>query len=226
MMGAAALNLDEIRQEVARLGPWHHDVEVVPGLWTSEVPLSQRPTNGRTPTTYRPHAQVDRIVLDLFGASMEGRSFLDVTCNGGGHALAAARLGAGRCYGFDARADWVAQARFLANFAPHADMQFEQLRVDDLPAQKPGRFDVTLFSGIFYHLPDPVHALRIAADHTGEFLIVNTAAKIRRGEALFLEQESAVDPMSGMDDLAWLPSGAPVLRKILAWCGFPASRLH
>jgi SAM-dependent methyltransferase len=225
-MGETALNIDRLREEVARLGPWHHDVEVVPGLRTSEIPLSHDRTDGRRPTFYRPEAQIQRLVKDLFGKTMAGRSFLDCACNGGGHSLIAARMGAGRCFGFDARQEWVSQARFLAGFAPHSDLSFEQMQIKDLAGRDLGQFDVALFSGIFYHLPDPVNALKLVADRSREFIVVNTAARLLPGDMLTLERESATEPMSGVDGLAWLPSGPDVLRKILAWSGFPETRLH
>ena len=215
----------ELREQIARLGPWHHDVEVRPGLRTSDVPLLAERTDGRTPTTYRPEDQVKRLSANLFDGDFAGRSFLDCACNGGGHALAAARQGAGECFGFDARDIWVKQGQFLAQFGPHKDMRFEQLQLNDLPARGLGTFDVTLFSGIFYHLPDPVQGLKIAADHTRQVIIVNTAARRARGDSLQIVNESTERVMSGVDGLAWLPSGPGVLRKVLNWCGFPATRL-
>jgi SAM-dependent methyltransferase len=219
------MNRDEILAEVERFGPWHHDVEVVPGIRTRVAPLSHEHSDQRTPTTYRPQYHVQEIAGALFPNGFAGRSFLDVACNGGGHSLTAARLGAGRCFGFDARSHWLNKANFLKQFAPQAEMDFTVATLADLPSLKLPLFDVTLFSGIFYHLPDPVHGLRLAADQTREILILNTAAKVGPGKALRLERESPDEVMSGVDGLAWLPTGPEVLRDILAWCGFPHSRL-
>lgn len=216
---------DEILAEIARLGPWHHDVELEPGLRTRSAPLSAEHADQRTPTTYRPEQHVQDIVTALYPAGLEGRSFLDCACNGGGHSLTAARLGAGRCFGFDARRHWIDQAQFLKRFAPQAEMDFAVAALADLPALDLPQFDVTLFSGIFYHLPDPVNGLRLAADRTREMLILNTAAKWGPDKALRLERESPDEVMSGVDGLAWLPTGPAVLRDILAWCGFPHTRI-
>ncbi len=179
----------------------------------------------RTPTTYRPEDHIIEITGSLFPAGFNGRSFLDCACNGGSHTLAAARLGAGRCFGFDARQNWIDQAEFLSRFAPHRDIAFQIAKLADLPGMGLPRFDVTLFSGIFYHLPDPVSGLKAAADQTGELLILNTAAKCGVGKALRLEPENPDAIMSGVDGLAWLPTGPDVLKDILAWCGFPHTRL-
>jgi len=215
----------EILVQVSRLGPWHHDVELTPGLRTTHAPLSPTATDQRTPTTYRPEDHIRQVAESVYPDGFGGRSFLDCACNGGGHTLAAARLGAGRCFGFDARRHWIDQADYLRNFAPHEDIAFAEATLADLPGLNLEPFDITLFSGIFYHLPDPVNGLKIAADLTGELLILNTAAKWGPGKALQLERESPDEVMSGVDGLAWLPTGPEVLADILAWCGFPHSRL-
>ncbi|QAY75410.1 DUF1698 domain-containing protein [Sphingosinicella sp. BN140058] len=215
----------ELREQIARLGPWHHDVEVRPGLRTTDISSLADRTDGRTPGMYRPDDQIRRLSENLFDGDFDGRSFLDCACNGGGHALAAARLGAGECFGFDARDIWVRQGQFLAQFGPHRNIRIERMQLNDLPARGLGTFDVTLFSGIFYHLPDPIQGLKIAADHTRQLIIVNTVARRGRGDTLQVVHESSEESMSGVDGLAWLPSGPNVLRKVLKWCGFPATRL-
>ncbi|MBV8685905.1 MAG: DUF1698 domain-containing protein [Alphaproteobacteria bacterium] len=220
------MDVAAIRAEMEALGPWHHDVELVPGLRTGEAPLGKRPLlQSRTPTTYDPEGHMRLIVAALWPDGMQGRSFLDCACNGGGHMLGAARLGAGRRFGFDAREQWTAQARFLQRFAPAPAGEVRTCTLADLPALGLEPFDVTLFSGIFYHLPDPVAGLRVAADLTRELLVLNTAALFGRGRAMVLKKESATQPMSGVDGLAWLPTGSGVLRQILAWCGFPHVRI-
>jgi len=95
---------------------------------------------------------------------------LDCACNAGGHLLEAKRQGAGRCFGFDVREHWIEQARFLARHraAPRDGMRFEVQDLYELPRLGLDRFDVTLFNGIFYHVPEPLAALRVAADLTGD----------------------------------------------------------
>lgn len=215
----------EIEREINRLGPWHHDVEVIEGVRTMRAPMAPANPDLRTPTTYRPVDHFKYVAGSLFPSGFDGRSFLDCACNGGGHTLAAARLGAGRCFAFDAREQWIEQARFLKKFAPHEQIDLAVATLDDLPALAKSRFDVTFFGGIFYHLPDPITGLKIAADLTEEILILNTAAKWAPGKVLAIERESPDEAMSGVDGLAWLPSGPEVLRDLLGWCGFPHTRL-
>jgi SAM-dependent methyltransferase len=210
--------------DIERLGPWHHDVEVAPGVTTAGIRRSAHPDE-QFADHYSPDAMMRPLVGNLYPQGMQGRSFLDCACNSGGHSVAAARLGAGRTFAFDARQLWVDQAEFLARRVPVPDMSVRRCELKDLPGLRLEPFDVTLFAGIFYHLPDPIAGLRIAADLTKELLIVNTAVLPRWNAALIPNIESDTDVLSGVDQLAWLPTGPDVMRKILAWCGFPHTRL-
>lgn len=220
------MSIEEISAEIRRLGPWHHDVEVVPGLWTGAVTRDVvYPSSFGAASVIRPDVHLDQVVDSLFPEGLAGRSFLDCACNGGGYLFAAARRGAGRCFGFDIREHWIEQARFLARHLPGA-VELAALDIHALPGLGLEPFDVTLFKGIFYHLPDPVACLRTVADLTNELLVLNTAFVPREGNVLTAVAESTTDVMSGAHGLAWLPSGEPVLRDILRWCGFPHARLN
>ena len=170
--------------------------------------------------SHRPVEPTERLLRAVYPNGLEGRSVLDCACNAGGHLFGAVRAGAGSGLGFDAREHWVAQARFLSQHMRADGLDFEVLDLHDLPSRGVGQFDVCFFSGIFYHLPDPVAGLRIAADHTRELLILNTSTANRRGRVLTLSQESPEPLLSGMHGLAWLPT-TKVLKPILEWCGFP-----
>jgi hypothetical protein len=104
-------------------------------------------------------------------------------------------------------------------------MRFEVCDLYDLPALDTGRFDVTFFNGIFYHLPNPVMGLKLAADLTDELLVLNTATMAGRGDgALVAARESPTKLMSGLYGLNWFPTGPRVLTRVLHWLGFPEVR--
>jgi SAM-dependent methyltransferase len=219
-----------MRDAIVELAPWHHDIEVAPGIWTRAVAeealgsAATTATGTGQPAAHRPVEKTELLLRAIYPDGLEGRSVLDCACNAGGHLFGAARAGAGSGFGFDAREHWIAQARFLAQYLPAADLEFEVLDLYDLPSQNRGRFDVCFFSGIFYHLPDPVAGLRIAADHTVEVLILNTATRNGPGGVLVLNQESDEAVVSGVHRLAWLPT-PDVLQPILEWCGMPHVRV-
>jgi tRNA (mo5U34)-methyltransferase len=221
------MDADRLRSEIIELGPWHHDVQIAPGVRTGQpVPPGTYPPELGTPTIFEPALNMRKLVGNIFPAGLKGRSVLDCACNAGGNLFATAHLGAGRSFGFDVREHWIRQARFLAKHLPSEKIQFDVRDLASLPELQLERFDVTLFMGIFYHLPDPMTGLRIAADLTSELLVINTAIRPVRGvEALMVNPESQTRALSGVHGLAWLPTGDGVLRHILRWCGFPHTRV-
>ena len=229
-MGEQALTAAELREEVIRLGPWHIDIEITPEVSTRaylDAPPGTYPEELGTVTFHNPHDGFLRRLRRVFPDGLEGRSVLDCACNCGAYLFYAKEAGAGRCLGFDVREHWIRQARFLAEHRRHPsdDMDFEVLDLYDLADRASARFDVTFFLGIFYHLPDPMTGLKLAADRTDELLVLNTASKAghRDGE-LVAEKESETKVMSGTHGLCWYPTGPVVLTRILNWLGFPEVR--
>jgi tRNA (mo5U34)-methyltransferase len=226
----AELTAAQLREEVIRLGPWHMDVEITPEVSTSaflEAPADIYPDSFGPISFHSPHDGFLRRLRRAFPNGLEGRSVLDCACNCGAYLFYAKEAGAGRCVGFDVREHWITQARFLAERrrAPTDDMRFEVCDLYDLPSLELGRFDVTFFFGIFYHLPDPVSGLKIAADMTDELLILNGATKAGYPDGVLVaERESPTRLMSGTYGLCWFPTGPRVLEQTLNWLGFPEVR--
>lgn len=219
------MNTDALREEIRRLGPWHHDIRIAPGIRTGEVvkDVVYPPSFGSV-TMIQPERWIDRLIREVYPDGLNGRSFLDCACNGGGYLFAAAERGAGRCFGLDVRDHWIDQARLVARHTGARGIEFTTADLHTLPGMELEPFDVTLFMGIFYHLPDPVASLRMVADRTKELLVLNTAYVPGQGHALELNLESETMVMSGVHRLAWVPTSEHVLHEILRWCGFPHVR--
>lgn len=216
-----------LRDEIIQLGPWHLDVEVVPGLNTSvfrEAPPETYATFGDV-SFIAPRAGFHALLSNLYPDGLQGRRVLDCACNCGGYLFWAKELGAGECFGFDVRQHWIDQARFLNEHRKVADIRFEVADLYDIPKLGLAPFDITIFKGIFYHLPDPVTGLKIAADLARELILVNTATRNGLPDGMLaVSQEGVVSVMSGVYGLNWFPTGPDVLKRILRWMGFPHSR--
>jgi len=225
--------LARLREEILRLGPWHLDVEVTPKLSTSaflEATSGDGGDTGQRPAVsfISPRHDFLEMIRAIYPEGLEGRSFLDCACNCGGYSFWMKEIGAGSCFGFDVREHWIAQARFLLEHreGPTDGITFEQLDLYGLGAQDLDPFEITLFKGILYHLPDPVAGLKLAADLTGEVLILDTQVRIDLDDGmLVLEQEETANPMSGVYGLNWIPTGPRVLEGVLEWMGFPETRI-
>ena len=218
----------QVVAEGRRLAPWHLDVEIAPGLSTREfadAPYDEEAFGKVRLIDSGPRFL--RTLDDVFPGGLEGRSVLDVACNCGGFLYWARDVGAGECLGIDVRAHWIEQARFLARHrvAPSEGMRFEAEDLYELPRRGLEPFDVTLFNGIFYHLPEPLAALRIAADLTRELMIVNTGSRIDLPDGLLaVFEESRTRAISGVYGLSWFPTGPDVVARMLAHVGFPEVR--
>ncbi|MEP3347651.1 MAG: class I SAM-dependent methyltransferase [Litoreibacter sp.] len=214
----------QLIEEIDALAPWHHNLLLRDGITTKSATGADK--TGQPVSVVDVEKVFEHSTAGLFPNGLEGRSFLDCACNSAGYSFVAKDLGAGRVYAFDAREHWINQARFVAEHrvADSSNMTFNVATVDHL-ANLDDKFDVTWFSGIFYHLPDPVASLKLAADRTNELLILNTACLPHNPDkdeepALSYRQEGTKQLMSGIDGPSWLPSGPKVLKNLLNWMGF------
>jgi tRNA (mo5U34)-methyltransferase len=222
----------QLKEDVIRLGPWHHEVEVTEELSTSaflEAPPDTYPGD-LSGVKFQRRArdswvkQMNRIYPD----GLQGRTFMECACNCGAYCFWAKEIGAGECFGFDVREHWINQARWLAENRqrPSDGIRFELMDVYDLPKAGLTPFDIVMFKGIFYHLPDPITALKGAADLCKELLFLATAVRADLPDGMLAVAQEGVDPvMSGVHGLNWLPTGPRVLAVILRWMGFEEIRV-
>ena len=216
----SALSKPELETQIAELGRWHHNIELEPGLSTfPEIGHSRRD-------------RFHKLMTEIWPDGLDGRTFVDAACNAGAYCFWAKEIGASQTFGFDVREKWIRQAEFvLANReGPTDGMSFKAMDLYDLPSIGERRFDIAWFSGIFYHLPDPVTGLKLVADRTNDVLLISTGTLTPDGEepedgCLYSSFEGVKSPMSGVHHLNWFPSGPKVLTNILSWLGFPEVRL-
>ncbi|MCB1536668.1 MAG: DUF1698 domain-containing protein [Rhodoblastus sp.] len=114
-----------------------------------------------------------------FRHGVAGKSVLDIGAWDGFYSFEAERRGAARVLSTDhfcwSGPGWGSKAGF--DYA-HASLlsRVESLDIDlpDLHPARIGKFDVVLFLGVLYHLPDPYAGLETAAALTDDLLVVET----------------------------------------------------
>jgi len=219
----------DLKAEIIRLGPWHIDVEITPELTSAAFLDAPEDTYTGIKDLNRvsfisPKRAWVELIRAIYPGGLEGRSFMECACNCGAYCFWAKELGAGRTFGFDVRDHWIDQAKFVQahrTVGPTDDLSFETLDVYDLPRQNLSPFDIVMFQGIFYHLPDPITALKGAADLCQELLVLDTAIRTDlRDGCMVIAEEGRDQVMTGVHGLNWFPTGPDVLRRILRWLGF------
>jgi tRNA (mo5U34)-methyltransferase len=152
------LTTEQIRQRVAALGEWFHNlnlggVQTAPDHFLGDYP---------------------RVKWQNFSSSvpenLAGKSVLDIGCNAGFYSIEMKRRGADRVVAIDSDEKYLAQARFAAK-VNNAEIEFRNLsvyRVADLRE----KFDLVLFMGVLYHLRHPLLALELLHEHVVADLLV------------------------------------------------------
>ncbi|CAN5287281.1 hypothetical protein BH10PSE13_BH10PSE13_07490 [soil metagenome] len=117
----------------------------------------------------------------FFGpVDLRGKTFLDIGAWNGVYSFEAKRRGASLVVASDAPTwmDPKAQGHAAFSYARERlglDIKDVVVSIENMtPADMGGQFDVVLFSGVFYHMPDPLIGLSNAARMTKETLIVET----------------------------------------------------
>ena len=223
----------DLRAAIVRLGPWYLEVQVTPELSTRvslEAPPGTYPDAIWAKTRFHsPRSSFLETMSRVYPKGLEGRTVLDCACNSGGYFFWCKELGAGECLGFDARDHWIDQARFLMEHrdAPTDRMRFEVWNLYEVPGQGLQPFDVVLFNGIFYHLPDP---LGRAEDRRRSRRRATPGRDRHPPVACRMgcspsRDENPERLQSGVHGMNWLPTGPKALKRYLSWLGFADVRL-
>jgi tRNA (mo5U34)-methyltransferase len=222
------MDADRLREEIIRLGPWHHDIDVTPEVSTRVSEGVDYPATLGQVKMLDLRDQFMRKLGRIYPNGLEGRTVLDCGCNCGEHLFWSKEMGAGQCFGFDVREHWINQARFLQEnrTKPSDGLRFEVADLYSLPEFDLEPLDIVLFHGIFYHLPDPVHGLQLAADLTKELMIFTTSTRTDLKDGLlWLKTEPTERLLMGMHEISWRPTGPQVVERLLRYVGFPETYL-
>lgn len=211
-------------EEMKALAPWHFNVKVNSHLKTSHANCGDHEGY----TFVNPY-ELMGLIKSIYPDGLAGKRFLDAACNSGAYCFVARNRGAEEIFGFDVRELWIKQANYLKACLPGRtdNIHFEQcdlMELDNiLPTDK--QFDICIFKGIFYHLPNPVAGLKLVADRTREVIVVDSdmASHQPDGYLKFIA-EGVENPLSGVHQIAWAPTGPQVIKDILHLLGFTTAK--
>ena len=114
----------------------------------------------------------------IFDRPITGKSVLDIGCWDGAYSIEAARRGAARVLATDHyvwHEGWGdRRALELARTRLAPQIEVLDAPVEDLTADRVGRFDTVLFCGVFYHLRHPFAVLEQVAALATELLVVES----------------------------------------------------
>jgi 2-polyprenyl-3-methyl-5-hydroxy-6-metoxy-1,4-benzoquinol methylase len=170
----APIGEEELREELRRLAPFHHLIDLPYGLAT---PV----TRGQTVTSGISATRVSNLVahawpalLEICGGSLEGRRVIDVACSCGGFSIEAAKSGAEYVLGVDVVDRYIEQANLVRRALGIGNVEFRQLAIEELDPSALGRFDVAFCFGLLYNVENPVLAMRKLAEVTESVMLVDT----------------------------------------------------
>lgn len=153
-----SLTRDELAARVAAAGWWYQRIDLGQGVFTADGP--------------RYHEVIWQRVASAFPATLAGAAVLDVGCNAGYFAIELKRRGAGRVLGLEPVPMHFAQAT-LCRDALGLDIEYLPMDAHDL-ARIDERFEVVVFTGVLYHLKNPLLVLEQVGRLCRDVIVVET----------------------------------------------------
>jgi 2-polyprenyl-3-methyl-5-hydroxy-6-metoxy-1,4-benzoquinol methylase len=155
----------EIIKRIDALKPWFHSIDLGDGIRIQRDPVHGAETN---------YPEVLwKTVKKLLPGNVQGLRVLDVGCNAGYFSVEMKRAGASYVLGIEGFPQYLAQAKLVRDIL-QIDLDLRELNVYQV-TEDLGRFDITLFLGVLYHLKHPLLALEILASVTEGILVVESA---------------------------------------------------
>lgn len=125
------------------------------------------------------HEGVWSKLLTAYPANLNGASVLDIGCNAGYFSIQHKLLGAGRVVGIESIEDYQKQAELCRQVW---DMDIEYLPMDAHEAGNLNeQFDIVVFTGILYHLKNPLQVLEIVGSVCQDAILIETEVMIENG---------------------------------------------
>jgi tRNA (mo5U34)-methyltransferase len=205
-MTMVPISRDELQAEVDKV-QWFHSMDLGQGV--------------RTQGYYDPRRTLRRLRLP---ERLDGLTVLDVGAWDGFYSFEMERRGAARVLATDdfcwGNGGWATQDGFVvARRALGSRVEDQQIDVLDLkPEAVGGTYDLVLFLGVLYHLPNPLLALERVRSVVGRQLVMETEVDLlftRRPAAAFFPTTELND-----DPTNWWAPNVPAVLGMLKAAGF------
>ena len=195
----------EYAQELVRSVPhWHHRFEIYSGLVT--------------PGTYDPQPLWNRLALE---GRVQGKRLLDIGASDGFFTRRLAELG-GDVTAVDFRPKDKHGFQVMETLSGRR-FNYEHANIFDLDIERLGQFDIVLFLGVLYHLPDMVRALERLRSLCSSTLLLETHYQSALCPDVAAARYFKDDSLAGDITNFWSPNRLCVL-DMLHDAGFDAVR--
>jgi tRNA (mo5U34)-methyltransferase len=136
---------------------WYHRMYLGNGIYTMPPTLA---------------GQVWARIKPTFPIDLKGASMLDVGCNAGYFSILAKLQGAGRILGIESIDFFAEQAEYIRKIW-RMDIEYRLMDAHDI-GKIDEEFDLVMFTGILYHLKNPLQVLEEVGHHCRDAIIVET----------------------------------------------------
>jgi tRNA (mo5U34)-methyltransferase len=182
-------NMDKAKAEKLVKGQahWHHAFEVFPGV--------------RTPGTYDPGFLLEKLRLP---ADLRGTRILEIGPSDGYFTLQLARRGAAvTCIDYRRKDE-----HGFGVMEKISGLQFDyhHANVYDVTEERFGQFDIVLFLGVLYHLPDMVKALSLLRAVCTGAMYMETACAVDLAPGQAVAQYFEGNTLNGDYSNFWMPN--------------------
>ena len=179
--------------------------------------------DGETIAGIKSHAQLMGEADTIFAFPLEGKAVLDVGAWDGFFSYEAEKRGAASVLATDhfcwSGPGWGTKAGFdYIGKKTRSKVKSQDVDVFALDPAKLGTYDMSLFLGVLYHLPDPFGGLRAVAAMTKEVMVVETVTALNSFPEPVMRYFLG-DELNGDGTNYWAPN-QKCLENMLRECGF------
>ena len=193
------LSKEKIVKRIKELSPWFQRIHLVGDIYTP----------GCLGTEYRWD-----FIKNFLPKKLKEMRVLDIGCNAGYFSIKMKELGVQYIKAIDFE-HYIAQAKFVAKIKKINNINFTVQSVYKLDTSK--KFDLTLCSGLFYHLKYPFLALKKISDVTTNMVILET-------ETLASDEDTNkmkfIEHTYRNDGTTWWVPGEECIKSMLRNVGF------